>query len=200
MAAKSRTSNGWGLPVGVIVIVTVVTTFVFMSASASARAQDPVPRFEISGTSTVRGWTCPVDGTMSVTPGGGSAIPGFSDGVQSVTLTVKVNEIECPDERMTEHLQDAMEAPSHPEIVYQLDQYTVTDDTAQASGTLTIHGVSKPISLEINLVESADGYRGVGETEIDMTDFGVTPPSVWGGLLNVGELVQVAFEFPLVAN
>ena len=191
----TRTINVWALAVGAILFV-----FVFVLASTSARAQGPVPRFEVSGTSTVRGWTCPVDGAMSVTPGGGSAIPGFSDGVQSVTLTIKVDEIECPDEVMKEHLQDAMEAPSHPEIVYELDQYVVTGDTAQASGTLTMHGVTKPISLEIDLVESADGYRGVGETEIDMTGFGVTPPSVWGGLLNVGEQVQVAFEFPLVAN
>ena len=189
----TRTINVGVLAVGAIAIAIV-------SVSTSARAQGPVPRFEISGTSTVRGWTCPVDGAMSVTPGGGVPIPGFKDGVQSVTLTIQVDEIACPDEQMTEHLQDAMEAPSHPDIVYELDEYAVSGDTAQASGTLSVHGVTKPISLEIDLVESADGYRGVGETEINMTDFGVTPPSVWGGLLNVGERVQVSFEFPLAAN
>jgi hypothetical protein len=185
---------------GVLAAGAIAIVIVIVSVSTSARAQGPVPRFEISGTSTVRGWTCPVDGVMSMTPGGGAPIPGFSDGVQSVTLTIQVGEIACPDEQMTEHLQDAMEAPSHPDIVYELDEYAVTGDTAQASGTLSVHGVTKPISLEIELVESADGRRGVGETEINMTDFGVTPPSVWGGLLNVGERVQVSFEFPLVAN
>ncbi len=185
----TRTTSALVLAVGAVVL-----------ASASARAQSPVPRFEISGTSTVRGWTCPVDGAISVSPGGGSAIPGFSDGVQSLTLTIRVNEIECPDERMKEHLQEAMEAPAHPEIVYELDQYSVTGDTAQASGTLSVHGVTKPIALEIELVESADGHRGVGATEINMTDFGVMPPSLWGGLLNVGELVQVEFDILLSGN
>ena len=182
------------------ITVLVLTVGVIVLASAFVRGQNAAPRFEISGTSTVRGWTCPVDGAMSVTPGGGSPIPGFSDGVQSLTLTVKVNEIECPEERMKEHLQEAMEASTHPEIVYELDQYSLTGDTAQASGTLSVHGVSKPIALEIELVESAGGYRGVGATEINMTDFGVTPPSLWGGLLNVGELVQVEFDIVLPAN
>lgn len=182
------------------ITVLVLTVGVIVLASAFVRGQNAPPRFEISGTSTVRGWTCPVDGAMSVTPGGGAAIPGFSDGVQSLTLTIKVNEIECPEERMKEHLQEAMEASAHPEIVYELDQYSVTGDTAQASGTLSVHGVSKPIALEVQLVESADGHRGIGATEIDMTDFGVMPPSLWGGLLNVGELVQVEFDLLLSGN
>ena len=54
--------------------------------------------------------------------------------------------------------------------------------------------MTKPITLEIQLVESPEGVRGIGETEIDMTEFGVTPPSLWGGLMNVGELVQIKFD------
>jgi polyisoprenoid-binding protein YceI len=132
---------------------------------------------------------------MSVMSGGGSApAPGFPDGLQSISLTVKVADIECPEEQMKEHLREAMEASAHPEIVYELQQYTITGSTAEASGTISIHGVTKPITLEIQLVESPEGVRGIGETEIDMTEFGVTPPSLWGGLMNVGELVTIKFD------
>ena len=98
---------------------------------------------------------------------------------------------------MNEHLQEAMEASQHPEIVFELQQYSMAGDTAAASGAITIHGVTKPITFEIELVESADGVRGVGQTEVNMTEFGVTPPSVWLGLLNVGEVVTIDFDAPL---
>ena len=166
--------------------------------AALAHAQESVARIEISGTSTVRGWTCPVDGAMAAAAGGGSAaLPGLPNGIGPVTIRVQVREIECPEEQMKEHLQEAMNASQHPEIVYELQQYTVTEDNAAATGTITIHGVTQPISLDIELVDSPEGRRGVGQTEIDMTAFGVTPPSLWGGLMNVGEMVQIQFDAPM---
>ena len=135
---------------------------------------------------------------MEATPGQSSdPLPGFPSGVQSVTITVQVQEFDCPEEEMNEHLQEAMEASQHPEIVFELQQYSMAGDTAAASGAITIHGVTKPITFEIEFVESADGVRGVGQTEVNMTEFGVTPPSVWLGLLNVGEVVTTDFDAPL---
>ena len=169
--------------------------------STPTEAQSARAQFEVSGTSTVRGWMCPVEGAVEMTPGQSSdPLPGFPNGLQSVTVTVQVQEFECPDEQMNEHLQEAMEAPEHPQIVFELQEYSLAGSTAEASGSITIHGVTKPITLEIQLVESADGVRGVGQTEVDMTEFGVTPPSVWLGLLNVGDVVTIDFDAPLAGN
>ena len=171
------------------------------SNSTPTEAQSARAQFEVSGTSTVRGWMCPVEGAVEMTPGQSSdPLPGFPNGLQSVTVTVQVQEFECPDEQMNEHLQEAMESPEHPQIVLELQEYSLAASTAEASGSITIHGVTKPITLEIQLVESADGVRGVGQTEVDMTEFGVTPPSVWLGLLNVGEVVRIDFDAPLPGN
>ncbi len=184
--------------------LTAIALAVLVVASLSStptEAQSARAQFEVSGTSTVRGWSCPVEGAMEASPGQASdPLPGFPSGLQSVTVTVQVQEFECPEEQMNEHLLEAMEAPEHPEIVFELQEYSVTDDTAEASGSITIHGVTKPITLEIALVKSADGVRGVGQTEVDMTEFGVTPPSVWLGLLNVGEVVTIDFDAPLPSN
>ena len=166
--------------------------------STPTEAQSGTAQFQVSGTSTVRGWLCPVEGAMEATPGQSSdPLPGFPNGLQTVTVTVQVQDFECPDEQMNEHLQEAMEAPEHPEIVFELQEYSLEGDNAQASGQITIHGVTKPVALEIELVESADGTRGIGQTQVNMTDFGVTPPSVWLGLLNVGEVVTIDFDAPL---
>ena len=168
-----------------VVTVGIVYRLTFLANAVAA--QTSTAQFDISGTSTVRGWTCPVDGVMDVTPGrSGEPVPGFPNGVETVALTIQVEAITCPEEQMTEHLREAMQVEEHPEIVYRLEEYTfTTDDTAEAIGTMMIHGTTNPIAFEIQLVQSAEGMRGVGEAELDMTEYGVTPPSVWLGMLNV---------------
>lgn len=166
---------------------------------ATLSAQGAVAQFTISGTSTVRGWTCPAEGVIAVTPATASEpVPGFPNGLQAVRITVAIEAIECPEEQMVEHLREAMEEPRHPEIVYELESYRFTsDDSAVASGTLAIHGMTRPVTFEIQLVETPDGVRGVGQTSISMSEFGITPPSLWRGMLNVGDIVDVKFEAPL---
>ncbi len=181
-------------------LIAVVST-VLVAASLSStpsQAQSARAQFDVSGTSTVRGWSCPVEGAMETTPGQSSdPLPGLPSGLQSVKVTVQVDDFECPEDEMNEHLREAMEASAHPELSFELEQYTMAGETAEASGTITIHGETKAITFQIELVESSDGVRGVGKTEIDMTEFGITPPSVWLGLLNVGSVVTIDFDAPL---
>ena len=73
--------------------------------SSSLAAQGSTVAFDVSGTSTVRGWTCSVDGAAQVTTGGSASVSGFDDGVQTATLTVQVEEFECPQDEMREHLR-----------------------------------------------------------------------------------------------
>ena len=46
-----------------------------------AAAQPSTVHFTVSGTSTIRGWTCTVSGTAQVTPGSSEPAPGFATGV-----------------------------------------------------------------------------------------------------------------------
>ena len=68
------------------------------------------------------------------------------------------------------------------------------NDTATATGTITIAGVTQPVEFDVRLVESPDGVRTEGETQIDLTDFSVAPPKLWRGLLKVGKVVRVQFD------
>lgn len=163
---------------------------------AQPAAQDSAPTFTISGTSTVRRWSCSGTGMMKVTPGGsGEAAPGFPNGVQTVTITIPVTAIACPEEEMVEHLRATLDEPAHPEIIFQLERYTMTgNNMATTTGTITIAGMTKPIAFNVRLVSSPDGVRSEGETLIDMTDFSITPPQLWRGMLKVGKVVRVQFD------
>lgn len=86
-----------------------------LAGAATLDAQQPNLDFTVSGTSTIRGWTCTVKGTMTVTPGpgGGVAMPGFASGVKSATVRVPVKAFTCPNAEMTEHLMQAKIGRAH---------------------------------------------------------------------------------------
>lgn len=161
-----------------------------------AAAQRPNVDFTVSGTSTIRGWTCSASGVVVITPGTGSAqaAPGFANWVQAATLTVPVKGFKCPNDEMNQHLLEAMKADKFSEIVYRLEKYAVTGGQAQATGTLTITGVTLPISLPIALKASDQGVQIEGNTRLDMTKFGVDPPVVMLGLLKVGPQIRIEFK------
>lgn len=161
----------------------------------AATAQQPNIEFTVSGTSTIRGWSCSARGTMAVTPAtGGAAVPGFANGVQSATVTVPVKAFKCPNDEMTQHLQEAMKADKFPEIVYKLEKYEVTGSLANASGTMTITGVSQPLSFPVTLTAAAEGVQVEGNTRLDMTRHGVEPPVVMFGMLKVGPQIRIEFK------
>ena len=173
--------------------LTAVATAVLLGAVVSA--QQPNVDFTVSGTSTVRGWTCTAKGTLAVTPGaGGPAVPGFPNGVQSATLTVPVKGFNCPNAEMTEHLMQAMHPDKFADIVYKIEKYAVTGDRAQATGTMTIHGSSQPFSLSVVVKGSGAGVALEGSTRLDMTTYGVEPPVVMLGMLKVGPQIRIDFK------
>ena len=164
-------------------------------AADSAGAQQPGVDFSVSGTSTVRSWTCTVKGVLAVTPGTGTpAAPGFPTGVQIATITVPVKSFTCPNEEMTQHLFDAMKPDKFPEIVYRLEKYEMAGARAQAKGTITIGGVTAPIDFPILFKTVPEGVLIEGNTRIDMTKFGIDPPVVMLGLLKVGPQVRIEFK------
>lgn len=171
----------------------IVCTIVGLAGNP-ALAQQPNVDFNVSGTSTVRGWTCSVSGRATVTSGTGKPAPGFANGVQAVTMTVPVKAFKCPNDEMTQHLFDAMKPDKFPEIVYRLEKYDVAGRQVQASGTLTILGSTQPITLPLALTETPGGVQIEGNTRIDMTKFGVEPPVVMLGMLKVRPQIRIEFK------
>jgi polyisoprenoid-binding protein YceI len=162
------------------------------SLAAPASAQSNVS-FTVSGNSTVRGWTCTVQGRAQVTPGTGAAVRGFDRGVQAVVLTVPVNDFVCPEEEMREHLREAMRAPEFPNITFRLDSYQPSGQGAVATGTLTILAATNPVTFPIFLTPGAAGVEISGDVALDMTTYGVQPPVVFGGLLRVRPQIRIEF-------
>jgi polyisoprenoid-binding protein YceI len=194
-AGRQAISRMWRGGIRPRLAIAVCAGFVVWDAQPAA-AQQPNVDFNVSGTSTIRGWTCSVRGVMAVTPGSGSSkpAPGFANGVQSATVTVPVKAFKCPNDEMTQHLLEAMKADKFSEIVYRLQSYEVAGGQAQATGTLTVTGVTQPVNFPIALKASDQGVQIEGNTRVDMTKFGVDPPVVMLGLLKVGPQIRIEFK------
>jgi polyisoprenoid-binding protein YceI len=178
-----------GLAIGLLAVLVVLLP-------CRATAQQSTVDFNVSGTSTVRSWTCSAKGTIAVTPGTGSspAVPGFANGVQTATVTVPVKSFTCPNPEMTQHLMETMKPEKFSDIVYRLEKYEIAGAQVQAAGTMTINGVSQPVGFPVTLKPSAEGVHVEGSTRLDMTKFGIDPPVVMLGMLKVGPQIRIEFK------
>jgi polyisoprenoid-binding protein YceI len=172
----------------------VQTLGVVVLAAAPAAAQSTID-FTISGSSTVRNWTCNAQGTVAVTPAtGGAAVPGFPAGVQTAVVTVPLKAFRCPNDEMTQHLNESMHSDKFPEIVYRLEKYAVAGGQTTATGTMTVTGVSAPVSFPVTLRATPNGTEIEGNTRLEFATFKVDPPTVFLGMLKVGPQIRVAFK------
>ena len=89
----------------------------------------------------------------------------------------------------------------YPDIIFQSTNVTVKDlgrHEVRIDGNLTLHGVTKRITIPAVVTLSGDTMRAVGEFSIDRDDFGVKATSAFHGLVRVRDTVK--FEFDIVGR
>ena len=87
-----------------------------------------------------------------------------------------------------------LETKKFPQIAFRSTRIEkVADGQWKVDGDLTLHGVSKPVSLTVK--QAGDSYTG--HTVLKQTDFGIKPISVSGGMIKVKNEVEIDFQvFP----
>ena len=92
----------------------------------------------------------------------------------------------------------------YPDIVFQSTNVTATKQSAAGSyevkidGDLTLHGVTKRISIPATVTVDGDKLRAVGKFSIDRNDYNVKATSAFHGLVRVDN--DVHFEFDIVGH
>ncbi len=130
----------------------------------------------------------------------------------SLTVTVKAASIDTDDEKRDKHLRspDFFDVDQYPEITFVSSEIRVrTDDgTGKAVGTLTLHGVTKGVTLKIEdfTPEIQDPWgnqrRGASATlSLDRQDYGIVYNKALGtGDMTIGDDVHIQIEVELVAK
>jgi polyisoprenoid-binding protein YceI len=114
--------------------------------------------------------------------------------VETAKMTVK------PDPKVDEKTQATiqkdmetmtLETAKYPEIAFQSSRVEPSGDNQwKLEGNLSIHGVTKPVSL---VVKRANGAY-TGHTVLKQTDFGIKPITVGGGIVKVKNEIEIEFE------
>ena len=167
---------------------------------------EPESRLWVSGTSTVRAFQCQA-GTFAATvaSSGTDAVAAVLAGekaVSTVEVSVPVERLDCRNGTMNEHMRKALKAKEHPTIVFRAASYDLARSadsvTVVLTGTLTLGGVEKPITIKALAKPGPNGTLLVsGTREVRMTEFGLKPPTLMLGTLKVDERIKVGFDVVL---
>ena len=91
----------------------------------------------------------------------------------------------------------------YPDITYQSTNVTVKSSGAgryevKIDGNLTLHGVTKRVTIPAVVTVSGDTLRAVGEFSIDRDDYNVKATSAFHGMVRVDD--DIKFEFDIVGK
>jgi polyisoprenoid-binding protein YceI len=159
-------------------------------------------QLRVDGGSTVRSWSCEaktVTTRITPRPGEGNFLERLGQAVQALDLDVPVNQLDCNNDTMNDHMWNALEARNHAMIRYRMRSYTVTPaggngSQIQLEGTLEMLGTAHPITLVGQGRQEDGSLRLQGVHELNMTRWGIRPPRLMLGTLRVHEDVQIHFD------
>lgn len=107
-------------------------------------------------------------------------------------------------EIINKELKDIVLHPDqYPDITFQSTSVTLKGTTAnryevRIDGNLTLHGVTKPITIPASVTLNGNNLRAVGEFKIDRDDFKVKATSAFHGLVRVDD--DIKFDFDIVGR
>jgi len=110
-----------------------------------------------------------------------------------VNVTLDVNSIDTNQEQRDGHLKGAefFDAEKYPKISFTSTSLTKDGDDYKLTGNLTIKGITKPVTLDVEYGGSAADFYGNTKAGFDVTgkinrkEFGLT----WDGVTEAGAIV-----------
>lgn len=194
----------------------VLAICVVFGANASAQETAKVPvspesKLWIDGTSSLHDWTCrtqAIDATIELDAKAAAELnTAPPSALRRVHVKVPVKSLKCGHGPMDNNLYKALNADATPEISYIMANFesaageAPTSFSLKTTGTLTISGSERPITMDVTATRLPDGsVKTTGTVPIKMTDFGIKPPTAMFGRIKTGDLVKVNFELTVAAK
>lgn len=145
------------------------------------------------------GRTASVHGTVTI------AASGSTYSVSAASIAVDVNTLTSDRAQRDQRIRRmGLESDRYPTATFVLSTpIALPADAANgqvihvsATGALTIHGVTKTVTLPIQARLTGSEVELVGSTTFPFSDFGMTPPSI-GGFVTVQDNATMEFDLKL---
>ncbi|MBK9014074.1 MAG: YceI family protein [Saprospiraceae bacterium] len=156
----------------------------------------------VQGSSTLHDWESKV--TKMEGKGSFQTKDGELVAIKDVEIKMAVKGIISKEgKKMDDKTYETFNSNKNPNIVYTFSNATVKVDaskavTIEASGKLTMAGVTQPVTLTATGKELSNGDLQLSVSKkIKMTDYKMEPPVMMLGTIKVGNEVTVKFDFVL---
>ena len=165
----------------------------------------PQSRLWIDGTSSIRSFSCKAGELNAVVEASGpnaiQQLLAADKGVKTVSVTVPAEQLDCGNGTMNEHMRKAIKLTEHKSIEFRLSDYDVAKNSDGVAGTirgtLLLGGVTKPITLKADGKPEGGMLHITGVYELNMTEYGLKPPTLMFGRIKVGQTVKVNYDLLL---
>jgi len=143
---------------------------------------------------------------------GGLTVQQGSSGLQAIALkfTAQLANLRSVDQvagldvsRRDSIVSRTLSVSQYPTATFQAESVDLPASVASGGtatltipGRLTIHGVTRPVQVTVQLKVAGSQVQAVGSTSFKMTDFGVSPPQV--PVTTVQPQVTLEFQLDLV--
>jgi polyisoprenoid-binding protein YceI len=122
--------------------------------------------------------------------------------LRSFTLRIPVTSLQSETSGLDENLYKELKADTHPEITFTMQSYEFSpaqagNSSLSVAGELAIAGTTKQVKITANTSTAEDVLQMKGKTELKMSDFNISPPTMMLGMVKVEDKVTINFDMYL---
>ena len=112
--------------------------------------------------------------------------------ISQVAVSAPVSSFDSQNANRDSHAIEVTEALKYPNITFESTAIQQQGDSLQVTGTLTFHGVKRPISFHAARQETHQQLEVTGGFRVTMTEFGIEPPSLMG--IDTEDHIDIHFD------
>ncbi|GAB3949353.1 YceI family protein [Spirosoma harenae] len=117
---------------------------------------------------------------------------------ETVAVAVKVASFDSDNNNRDSHAIEVLDGIKYPNVTFTSSDIKVGDNGAlTAKGTLTFHGIAKPVTLQATRKESGNKLTLTGEFPVSMSDYSIERPSLMGMKTEDGMMLRFNVVFSL---
>jgi polyisoprenoid-binding protein YceI len=184
----------------VIVFLAGVIGFTSLTGFVGGNSPAADADIKVLGTSNLHNWTMEAkDVTCSAKFNFLSGNDNLPKSLTALNLSVPVKNLKSGESSMDSRAYTALKADTYGAIVFALTSATIVPGAKdhfliKSAGNLSIAGVTKAVTMDVNCQVSADGIiTCIGSEKLKMTDYQIKPPTFMLGALKTGNDLTINF-------
>jgi len=158
----------------------------------------------VAGTSNLHEWSVTADALHAEL-----AVPGgFLDGAGGAptgTFSLAAHQLRSDKDRMNKLMWEALKVDQHPTLQFELKGARLKSASGaelalEGDGVLELAGVQRPVTVPLTVRRDGERLIVQGELPVQMSDYGISPPTAMFGALKTGNKVVITISATLVPS